>query len=581
MAIQTIAYLKSKFETGDKPTQQDFYDLLDTMFSLGGSSSFNPENITTDLKFANTTSNRILERRRLSGSILQYLSQIQFGDNDLRLIVEDWATGGVLKDYASYQVIGGTFHNWIVGNVPSGVSNSMQLLIDRLNLNKPARYSSALSLVNDLDLVYKKWVEDNFPKLVSGLIPTVFLPSYVDDVLEFANLAAFPVTGESGKIYISIDTNFQYRWSGSAYVQITSASAVWGAISGSLASQTDLQAALNARLLVTDIINILTDASTNKALSAAQGKLLKDTADALATTVAAKATDSLVVHLAGSETLTGKKTFSAGLKLPASQSIQGASDIAVLEPVNASGSDTSFWRFSSGIATIVASAQGALSNIGKTFQTKGTGVFSFVTNTIERFKIGGGGELTASSLAGAGTRVTTVDPSGNLSATLETYDPVINQQWLALPAFSTFTENTIWGSDKAALTIPSTIINRLGNVVNIKYTYTLVATSTATSTLLLKLKHGSTVLYSESISLAAISGTTVNISSMGYFQTTSLGASGVLKGFVHLIFGATSYFKYIDIASNLTIDSILTETAQVDTGTFTFTANQGLTLNEA
>jgi len=276
MAIQTIAYLKSKFETGDKPTQQDFYDLLDTMFSLGGSSSFNPENITTDLKFANTTSNRILERRRLSGSILQYLSQIQFGDNDLRLIVEDWATGGVLKDYASYQVIGGTFHNWIVGNVPSGVSNSMQLLIDRLNLNKPARYSSALSLVNDLDLVYKKWVEDNFPKLVSGLIPTVFLPSYVDDVLEFANLAAFPVTGESGKIYISIDTNFQYRWSGSAYVQITSASAVWGAISGSLASQTDLQAALNARLLVTDIINILTDASTNKALSAAQGKALND-----------------------------------------------------------------------------------------------------------------------------------------------------------------------------------------------------------------------------------------------------------------------------------------------------------------
>ena len=40
------------------------------------------------------------------------------------------------------------------------------------------------------------------------------------DVLEFANLAAFPVTGETGKIYLALDTNKTYRWSGSAYVQI-------------------------------------------------------------------------------------------------------------------------------------------------------------------------------------------------------------------------------------------------------------------------------------------------------------------------------------------------------------------------
>ena len=40
------------------------------------------------------------------------------------------------------------------------------------------------------------------------------------DVLEFANLASFPLTGETGKIYLALDTNFTYRWSGSAYVQI-------------------------------------------------------------------------------------------------------------------------------------------------------------------------------------------------------------------------------------------------------------------------------------------------------------------------------------------------------------------------
>ena len=48
------------------------------------------------------------------------------------------------------------------------------------------------------------------------------LPSYVDDVLEYANLASFPVTGESGKIYVAIDTNKTYRWSGSTYIFITS-----------------------------------------------------------------------------------------------------------------------------------------------------------------------------------------------------------------------------------------------------------------------------------------------------------------------------------------------------------------------
>lgn len=56
----------------------------------------------------------------------------------------------------------------------------------------------------------------------AGKVPASQLPSYVDDVLEFANLAAFPVSGETGKIYVALDTNICYRWSGSAYVQITS-----------------------------------------------------------------------------------------------------------------------------------------------------------------------------------------------------------------------------------------------------------------------------------------------------------------------------------------------------------------------
>jgi hypothetical protein len=53
-----------------------------------------------------------------------------------------------------------------------------------------------------------------------GKVPSIQLPSYVDDVLEFANLAAFPATGSSGVMYIALDTGKLYRWSGSAYVEI-------------------------------------------------------------------------------------------------------------------------------------------------------------------------------------------------------------------------------------------------------------------------------------------------------------------------------------------------------------------------
>lgn len=54
-----------------------------------------------------------------------------------------------------------------------------------------------------------------------GLVPASQLPSYVDDVLEYANLAAFPGTGVAGIIYVTADTNKTYRWSGSVYVEIS------------------------------------------------------------------------------------------------------------------------------------------------------------------------------------------------------------------------------------------------------------------------------------------------------------------------------------------------------------------------
>ncbi|MDR1008002.1 MAG: hypothetical protein LBL65_05510 [Campylobacteraceae bacterium] len=59
-----------------------------------------------------------------------------------------------------------------------------------------------------------------------GKVPAAQLPSYVDDVHEYANFAAFPTPGESGKIYIALDTNKTYRWSGSEYAVISESLAI-------------------------------------------------------------------------------------------------------------------------------------------------------------------------------------------------------------------------------------------------------------------------------------------------------------------------------------------------------------------
>jgi hypothetical protein len=139
-----------------------------------------------------------------------------------------------------------------------------------------------------------------------GKVPSNQLPSYVDDVVEVANYAALPVTGETGKIYITLDNNKVYRWGGSVYVEVAANQAVWGSITGTLANQTDLQNALNL-----------------------------------------KATDSLVVHLAGTETITGTKTFSNASKNDGGILLQNGSSYSLSGYMNLGGM-TDGLRFTSG-----------------------------------------------------------------------------------------------------------------------------------------------------------------------------------------------------------------------------------------
>ena len=64
------------------------------------------------------------------------------------------------------------------------------------------------------------------PLNASSKIDSTYLPSYVDDVLEYDAKSNFPTTGEAGKIYVDTTTNLTYRWSGSAYVEISPSIAI-------------------------------------------------------------------------------------------------------------------------------------------------------------------------------------------------------------------------------------------------------------------------------------------------------------------------------------------------------------------
>lgn len=95
------------------------------------------------------------------------------------------------------------------------------LLAGFLSAADKVRVNSIESLADGRIALQKGAPSGIAPLDAGSLIPAIYLPSFVDDVLEYANVAAFPVTGETGKIYVALDTNKTYRWSGSVYVEIS------------------------------------------------------------------------------------------------------------------------------------------------------------------------------------------------------------------------------------------------------------------------------------------------------------------------------------------------------------------------
>ena len=110
---------------------------------------------------------------------------------------------------------------------------------------KVSRATPAIANVSGLSDALSKKLETSLKGAKSGLaeldangkVPAAQLPSYVDDVIEAyksgadfyedsAHTASKKITGETGKIYVDLHTNVTYRWSGTAYVEISASLAL-------------------------------------------------------------------------------------------------------------------------------------------------------------------------------------------------------------------------------------------------------------------------------------------------------------------------------------------------------------------
>lgn len=150
----------------------------------------------------------------------------------------------------------------------------------------------------------------NFANLVNGIVPASQLPGYVDDYLEYANLAAFPTTGESGKLYFAIDTNLTYRWTGSTY----------GVTSTALALGTTLNTAYRGDFGNTAYLHSLLTGNPHGTTKADIGL--------------GNVPDEIPVRLTGNQTINGIKTFND--TTPSTSTTTGA--LVVLGGVGAAGS---------------------------------------------------------------------------------------------------------------------------------------------------------------------------------------------------------------------------------------------------
>lgn len=134
------------------------------------------------------------------------------------------------------------------GSVPDS-STTVKGIVELATSAETLTGTDAVRAVTPAGLASLFNVNNGIPKLdAGGKVAAAQLPAYVDDVLEYANLAAFPGTGTTSIIYVDLATNKAYRWSGSAYVEISASPGTTDAVTEGTTNLYYTQARVDARI---------------------------------------------------------------------------------------------------------------------------------------------------------------------------------------------------------------------------------------------------------------------------------------------------------------------------------------------
>ena len=352
----------------------------------------------------------------------------------------------------------------------------------------PSSHSHAISDVSGLQTALdSKQASGTYATLVSGTVPSSQLPSYVDDVLEYANLAAFPATGETGKIYTALDTNKVYRWSGSTYIEISPSPGSTDAVAegstnlyfttarASAAAPVQSVAGRTGTVTLTKsdvgLSNVDNTADASKPVSTAQAA-----ADAVVQAYAIQRANhtgtqaaSTITGLASVATSGSAADLSTGTipaaRLPATTvtaGSYGSSSSVSTFTVDAAG------RLTAATSTAIAIASSAVSGLAASATTDTTSASNISTGTLSASRLPATA-VTAGSYGSASTHATfTVDAAGRLTAAASVTPSIASSSVTGLAASAT-TDTTvatnILSGTLPAARLPSATNSTIGGVI--------------------------------------------------------------------------------------------------------------------
>lgn len=222
--IGNLALTNIKFKDG---TNTSTYDLVTNGITFRQNStpcvSWNTiksgNNIYMDIRIANATASMdgLMSKEdyvELNTTIPGQIEDLKEADSNINNRIDD------LDDKIDKEIADREAEIDRIENKFDGVTDELE---DALQKEIEDRKAGDTTITNSLNaFISTKGQPGGLAELDStGKVPAAQLPSYVDDVLEFSTKAQFPQTGETGKIYVSKDTNLTYRWTGTQYLEIS------------------------------------------------------------------------------------------------------------------------------------------------------------------------------------------------------------------------------------------------------------------------------------------------------------------------------------------------------------------------